>query len=172
MLSHALPLAQGGARASPSGQQGAGVNFFRSTIVNRIDKKGRVSVPADFRAALISRGSNEFHAKPSEKFACIDSYGNDYVEAILKKARDMDIDSDERREYLHIRFAPLISLSWDAEGRVVLPESLLAHAEISDAVAFVGIGDSFEIWNPARYQEWRAEMLSRTQARQRQGGGA
>ena len=82
----------------------------------------------------------------------------------------MEYDTDEQDDYLDTTAASFLPVSWDGEGRIVLPEPLLAHAQLSDIAAFVGRGDSFAIWNPALFEARQAEARSRQQTR-RQGAG-
>ncbi len=149
------------------------MDYFLSTFTNRIDKKGRVSVPADFRAILVKRGSNRLFVNRAIKFRCIDAYGEDYVGEMMKRVRAMEYESDEQDDYLDLNAAALLPLTWDPEGRITLPEELMAHAELAaEAQAlFAGRGDSFAIWNPGHFAARQAEARARQQAR-RAGGAA
>ncbi|MDA0261338.1 MAG: division/cell wall cluster transcriptional repressor MraZ, partial [Proteobacteria bacterium] len=50
-------------------------------------------------------------------------------------------------------FAGSHPVPWDSEGRVILPDELLSHASIGERALFVGLGDSFQIWEPERYAD-------------------
>lgn len=173
MLSHKPPAR---ALVVPSwpgvGRQGFGVEYFLSTFTNRIDKKGRISVPAEFRAILTRRGSNRLFANKSIRYPCVDAFGEDYVDSMMKRIREMEYDTDEQDDYLDTTAAAILPLSWDGEGRIVLPEPLIAHAQLADMAAFVGRGDSFAIWNPDLFEARQAEARSRQQARRRPAGAA
>jgi len=150
------------------------VDYFLSTFTNRIDKKGRVSVPADFRAILIKRGAGRMFVNRAIKYPCIEAFGEDYVDAMMKRVRDMEYESDEQDDYLDMNAAAILPLAWDTEGRIVIPEELMAHAQLSaEAQAvFAGRGDTFAIWNPTLFAARQAEARSRQQERRRAGGGA
>ncbi len=49
-----------------------------------------------------------------------------------------------------------VTLTIDQDGRIVLPEALRTHAGISTHVAFVGLGQKFQMWEPARFDARRA----------------
>jgi MraZ protein len=146
------------------------VEYFLSTFTNRIDKKGRISVPAEFRAILARRGSSRLFANKSIRYPCVDAFGEDYVDSIMKRIREMEYDTDEQDDYLDTTTAGILPVSWDGEGRIVLPEPMIAHAQLSDMAAFVGRGDSFAIWNPALFEARQTEARTRQQTR-RQGAG-
>jgi len=59
-------------------------------------------------------------------------------------------------------FAEAHPLTMDGEGRIVLPEPLKEHAQITSDVAFVGLGAMFQIWEPGRYAEHRATVRDRS----------
>lgn len=148
------------------------MEYFLSTFTNRIDKKGRISVPAEFRAILARRGSAKLYAYKSFRYPCIDAFGEDYVDSMMKRIREMEYDSDEQDDYLDTTAAAILPLNWDAEGRVVLPEPLLAHAQLNEMAAFVGRGDSFAIWNPSLFEARQSEARGRQQMRRRPAGAA
>ena len=67
----------------------------------------------------------------------------------------------EEHENLGMLFASSHSLPFDTEGRIILPESLAEHAHITDSAAFVGLGKSFQIWEPTRFAEHQAMLRER-----------
>ena len=52
-------------------------------------------------------------------------------------------------------------LPFDPEGRIVLPEKFTAHAHITESAAFVGLGPTFQIWEPNRFTEYESSLLER-----------
>ncbi len=148
------------------------MDYFLSTYTNRIDKKGRVSVPAEFRGVLSRRGSERLFANKSIRFPCVEAFGEDYVDQMIKRAREMEYESDEQDDYLDTTAASILPVGWDGEGRIILPEPLVAHAQLTDMATFVGRGDIFVIWNPTLFEARQAEARQRQQARRRPGGAA
>ena len=142
------------------------MELFLSTFVNRVDRKGRVSVPATFRSTLAThRHPNQVVLIPSFKFAAIDGTGSDHLTEMMEGLNTLDQYSD-RRDDLALVFAESRSLQIDGEGRIVLPDELKDHAKIADEVAFVGLGTMFQMWEPGRFNRHRAEARERS----RRGG--
>lgn len=135
--------------------------LFIDTFVNKVDRKGRVSVPATFRAALAGQ---EFHgviAFPSFKYRAIQCAGMDWMQSLSKNVSQVDLFSDEHDDLTATLFADAKQLPFDGEGRIVLPPSLAEHAGITEQAAFVGRGPSFEIWEPATLDAYKAEARRR-----------
>jgi MraZ protein len=143
---------------------GKQVELFLSTYVNKVDRKGRVSVPATFRSTLATnREPNLLVLIPSNRAEALDGTGSDYVEEMKDRVETIDQFSDEH-ENLSLFFADAHPLTMDGEGRIVLPEPLKDYAHITTDVAFVGLGAMFQIWEPRRYSEHRATVRERARS--------
>ncbi len=127
--------------------------LFLSTYTNKIDKKFRVSVPAQFRATLASQSYNGIIAYPSFVNSCIEACGIDRIEAINASIDNLDPFSEERDAFATAILGSCNQLPFDTEGRVILPESLLELTGITEAAVFVGKGATFEIWDPVKFAE-------------------
>jgi MraZ protein len=137
------------------------VELFLSTYTNKVDRKGRVSVPATFRSSLAThRHPNIVILFPSLKLPALDGSGSDYMEGLQSRVDQLDPLSDEYDE-LSLMFADAHQLAIDGDGRIVLPETLKEHAEITDEAAFVGRGAMFQVWQPARYAVHRGASRER-----------
>jgi MraZ protein len=140
------------------------VELFLSTFVNRVDRKGRVSVPATFRSTLAThRHPNQVVLIPSFKYQAIDGTGSDHLNEMMEGLNTLDQYS-QRREDMALLFADSRSLTLDGEGRIVLPDDLKGHADIDDEVAFVGLGTTFQLWQPNNFAAHRAEALQRARS--------
>ena len=53
------------------------------------------------------------------------------------------------------------SLNFDDEGRVRLPDDLIAHAGITERVTFVGLGQKFQMWDPVRFEPVQRERIEK-----------
>jgi len=131
--------------------------LFLSKFVNKVDRKGRVSVPATFRAALAGQSFNGIIAFRSFKDAALDAGGIDRIEEMAARLDTLQQFSKEYDALASI-FADAQQLPFDGEGRIMLPEELAAHAGITDSAAFVGLGRTFQIWEPAAHAQHQAEM--------------
>ena len=140
------------------------MELFLSTFVNKVDRKGRVSVPATFRSTLATqRHPNQLVLIPSFKYEAIDGTGSDHLTEMMESLNTLDQYSD-RRDDLSLVFAESKSLQIDGEGRIVLPDDLKDHAHIGDEVAFVGLGTMFQMWEPQRFNTHRAAARERSRS--------
>lgn len=135
--------------------------LFLSTVVNKIDRKGRISVPAPFRNALATQSFAGIIALPSFKFPALQCAGIDWMETLSGRIDALDLYSDAHDDFTASLFADAHQLPFDGDGRVILPEILVAHAQLADAAAFVGRGPTFEIWLPAAFERYRDQARKR-----------
>lgn len=124
------------------------MTLFVGTVVNKVDKKGRVSVPASFRAALLGQSFNGIVAFPSFKHPALECCGIDFAERMSLSLYDIDTFSDQQDDLAATIFAEAHQLPFDSEGRILLSPALLEHAGIGELAAFVGQGPRFQIWEP------------------------
>jgi MraZ protein len=127
--------------------------LFLSTYINKIDKKGRVSVPSSFRALLINESFSGIIAYESIGSDCIEACNIERTKQLSASIDNLDPYSEERDAFATILLGGSIKLSFDNEGRILLPEALIKFAGLKDKACFVGKGQTFEIWDPARYEE-------------------
>ena len=138
--------------------------LFLSTTVNKIDKKGRVSIPAPFRASLLGLSFNGIVAFPSYDLGAVDACGIDRMESLSASLDDPDqYNSPEEMELALLAFAEAEQLPIDGDGRIILPAGLIEHAGINGQVMFAGNGPTFQIWSPERYANHRSTTLERAE---------
>jgi len=131
--------------------------LFLSTFQNKIDKKGRISIPATFRAALSK--DEEFSGIISYASfinRCIESCGIERIRKLSTRIETLDPFSEERDAFATTILGGSVQLPLDSEGRVMLPEHLIEMAGIKEAAMFVGKGETFEIWEPKTFAEYAA----------------
>jgi len=126
---------------------------FTSTHTNKVDGKGRVSVPAAFRAALEEKGTNVLYLTPNRNDGAIDGFGEAYMEEVEKRINALTIGSPERRTAERRFFARTRTITYDPDGRFVLPRDLMEFAGIADQATFVGLGQRFQVWSPKAYED-------------------
>lgn len=127
--------------------------LFLSTYNNRIDKKGRLSVPAAFRAALAGQEYPGIVAYASLLHPCVEACGMGRFMKLNERIEQLDPFSEERDAFATTIFGESVQIAFDSEGRVMLPEGLLATAHLKDEAVFVGKGEIFEIWEPKAFAE-------------------
>ena len=121
---------------------------FLGTHTNRIDAKGRVAAPAEFRRALDLTAFNGFFCVPSVREAKLDCGGPDYIEKLKTMISRLRPFSPERKALDQTVLGQARAIGFDADGRFVLPKELREHAELGDEACFVGLGDTFVIRSP------------------------
>tara|TARA_B100000989_G_C19149934_1_gene307002 strand:- start:46 stop:501 length:456 start_codon:yes stop_codon:yes gene_type:complete len=129
--------------------------MFLSTFENKLDKKGRVSVPSSFRSFLSNLGYNGVVCYPSFNNNCIEAWPQDRIENI-SNAIDSLSPFEEKKDYFATSIlAESINLQFDSEGRILLTNKLLKHAKIKNRMLFVGQGKTFQIWEPTNYEKFK-----------------
>ncbi len=139
--------------------------LFLSTFINKLDKKGRVSVPAPFRIALSGQTFQGIVAFRSYKLPAIEGMGIDRMQRLSDSVDQLDLFSDVQDDLTATIFADAHMLGFDGDGRIVLPQALLEHANIKDSVAYVGHGATFQIWNPVAFEAHQHEARKRVQGK-------
>ena len=141
---------------------------FVSTFTNKIDAKGRVSIPAPFRAVLERDGyAGGIYCYPSLDAPALDAGGERLAQKIDGLLAGLPDYSDERDELSVTLYGDVQILTIDQDGRIVLPEGLRAHAGVTTQVTFVGLGDKFQMWEPARFAERRARAREKVRDHRR-----
>jgi MraZ protein len=137
---------------------------FVSHHLLRLDAKGRVSVPAAFRAVLARDGFDGLYCYPALDRPALDAGGNALLAEIEALIAGFSPYSDQREQFSLALYGTSETLKIDGEGRVVLTDTLKAHAGITDTVMFAGLGHKFRIWEPGRFRAELAEATEKVRA--------
>jgi MraZ protein len=137
---------------------------FVSHYMLRLDAKGRVSVPASFRAVLARDGFDGVYCYPALDRPALDAGGNALLAEIEALVAGLSPYSEQRERFSLALYGTSETLNVDGEGRVVITDVLKTHAGIADAVAFVGLGHKFQIWEPGRFRAELAEATEKVRA--------
>jgi len=144
------------------------VDRFVSHFTNRLDAKGRVSIPASFRAVLARDGFEGLYVHPSIDAEAVDCGGNALLREIDELLGRLSPYSEERDMFSTALLGTSEILKVDSEGRVVLTENVKAYAGITSEVTFVGQGYKFQIWEPGRFQAHLEEAKNRVRELRKQ----
>ena len=136
--------------------------MFLSTYENKLDKKGRVSVPARFRSYLSSLGYNGVICYPSFNNQSIEACSQDRIEKLSNTIDSLNPFEEKRDFFATSILSESISLQFDSEGRISLPSKLLKHAKIKNNMLFVGQGKTFQIWEPAIFEKFKAQAKKKS----------
>jgi MraZ protein len=140
------------------------MNRFVSTYTMRLDAKGRVSIPASYRAVLARDGYEGLYCHPALDRPALDAGGNALLLEIETLIQRYPPYSDEREQFAAALYGRSETLKPDSEGRIILTENLKTHTGVSDAVTFVGLGHKFQIWEPERFRAHLTEATDKVRA--------
>ncbi|MBQ7632961.1 MAG: division/cell wall cluster transcriptional repressor MraZ [Alphaproteobacteria bacterium] len=134
------------------------VFLFMDTIFNKVDAKGRVSLPADYRA-IAKELSTEIVCYRSLNAPCIEGCLEDSLDKLATEIENStDFFSETQDNLTNLIFGDARRFVFDSTGRIMLTEKLLKHAEITDMAVFVGKGRKFQIWNPKNWEKEEARI--------------
>ena len=129
--------------------------MFLSSYENKLDKKGRVSVPATFRSYLTAMGYNGFITYPSFNHSALEACSQDRIEKLSNTIDSLNPFEEKRDYFATSILAESTNLQFDSEGRISLSSKLLKHAKIKNSMLFVGQGQTFQIWEPATFEKFK-----------------
>ena len=136
--------------------------MFLSTFENKIDKKGRVSVPASFRSYLSNLGYNGVVCYPSFNNSSIEAWPQNRIEKISNSIDALNPFEEKKDYFATSILSESTNLQFDSEGRISLTSKLLKHAKIKNNMLFVGQGKTFQIWEPVIFQKFRVQARKKS----------
>ncbi len=137
------------------------MNRFLSSAVNRIDAKGRVSVPAHIRTVLQQRGYSELYAIRELDVPALNVGGMDLLERYEARIAEEDPFMQTAEDMSFFVHGDGAFLKLDQDGRITVTDFIRDHTGISTDVAFVGRGNFFQMWEPSRLRAYGAEVRAR-----------
>ena len=129
---------------------------FVGKFLNKIDKKGRVSVPALWRPKLLGEGFSGIVAQLTNGYNSVDGYSKHYLER-YQDWLDKQDPLMEGNEYEATLIFGSSMLPFDREGRVLLPELIRKKAQLENDALFVGMGRKFRIWEPSSFENYESK---------------
>ncbi|WP_149541166.1 division/cell wall cluster transcriptional repressor MraZ [Siccirubricoccus phaeus] len=133
---------------------------FAGTFPGSFDaKKGRISVPAAFRATLNRLGAEDVILRSSRFLPCLEVWPKpDYMAEFERRTAGLSKLSAEYQSISRKLLGRVHTLRPDTEGRVVMPGPLVEKARLDGEIQFAGRGAFFEIWNSAAFAEEEARL--------------
>jgi len=136
---------------------------FLSTYVNKVDRKGRVSVPAEFRKVLAGQSFQGIVIFKSLQHQALEGCSSEHMEQLSESLETLDLPPDEFELIEATIFGGSVQIPFDGEGRIILPQEMCEFAGIAEEAAFVGRRKTFQIWQPQRLTDY--EQVAREKAR-------
>ena len=142
---------------------------FRGESHNKVDSKGRVSIPASFRRVLEASDPNWSEGAAPELVIVygdhrrnfLECYTIEAIEEVDAQIGDLPRGSTERKILERLFHGQSFPTTVDETGRLVLPMKLREKIKLEKEAFFIAAGDTFQIWKPETYE---SEELARTEA--------
>jgi len=135
---------------------------FLGTYFNKVDRKGRVSVPAPFRQVLAADSFPGIVCFAAPRAQAVQGCGLGLMTDLMESVdQTFDLFSDDQEAMAFSLFSDARQLAWDSGGRVQLPDDLLEHAGITEKAVFAGLGRFFHIWEPETFKAYKAQARSK-----------
>jgi len=126
--------------------------MFSGEYEHTIDDKGRLTIPAKFRAKLaeglfVTRGLD----------GCLFVLPPDSWEALSEKVASLPLAQGSARLFSRMIYSGT-ECKLDRQGRILLPPPLREHGDIESEVVVIGVNSRLEIWSKKRWQELITRM--------------
>lgn len=124
--------------------------MFIGEYQHTIDPKGRLAVPAKFRAklasgAVVTRGLDK----------CLFLYAREEWEKIAEKLANLPLSKSNARAFARLMLAGAMEVDIDKQGRINLPKYLTGYAKLSKDAVVAGLYSRLEIWNPKDWSDYK-----------------
>lgn len=131
-------------------------DLFTGCALSAVDAKGRMSVPSSIRAVIERRSDAKAVVIGAHEVSpCLNAYDRGYARILygenerrrlVEEAAGADLTAHHARA--RRTFGLTEDVPYDPSGRIILPQMMRRKGQIEDLALFVGVGGTFEIWNP------------------------
>ncbi len=126
--------------------------MFIGEYSHNLDDKGRLAIPAKFRAelkggAVVTRGLDN----------CLFLYTKNEWEKLAEKLAALPISQADSRAFARLMLAGAMDMDIDKQGRLVLPEYLRSFAGLKKAVVVAGLYSRLEIWDESEWKTYKTQ---------------
>lgn len=122
------------------------------TYAPKIDDKGRVALPAKFRAQL---GGGFVMARGQER--CVYVLPMVEFQRMTAQIQHTSMSNKSARDYLRVFLSGAVDEEPDKQGRIVVPPMLRDYASLGDEIVVIGVGTRAEIWNKSAWEAYLAD---------------
>lgn len=123
------------------------------TYTPKIDRKGRMALPAKMRAQL---GAGMVMARGQEK--CVYLLPQNEFRRITARIQRASMGNKATRSYLRVFLSGAVESEPDKQGRVLVPQTLRSYAGLGDDIVVIGVGTRAEIWNKESWDAYLADQ--------------
>ena len=119
-------------------------------------------MPANFRSHLSNLGYNGVICYPSFNNQSIEAWPQDRIEKISNTIDSLNPFEEKRDFFATSILSESVNLQFDSEGRISLTPKLLKHAKIKNSILFVGLGKTFQIWEPTSFEKFKVSAKKKS----------
>ena len=114
-------------------------------------------MPASFRSYLSSMGYSGVICYPSFNNPSIEACPQSRIEKLSESIDSLNPFEEKRDIFATSVLSDSMDLRFDSEGRISLPNKLLKHAKIKQRMLFIGLGKTFQIWEPTLFEKFKSQ---------------
>lgn len=127
------------------------MTFFTSEFECKLDAKGRLVLPSRIKAQLPPESDELVIRKGFEP--CLILYPMVEFKKVFSKISGLNEFNEEYRKLQRSFLSGVVTVELDNNGRLLIPKSMLAYAQVDKDVVLVGTGSKVELWNPKTYEK-------------------
>jgi len=132
--------------------------MFIGEYSHTVDQKGRMAVPSKFRrelrdGAVVTRGVDK----------CLFVYTREEWRALAEKLSNLPISDPKARAFARLMLAGAMDVSFDRQGRILLPKYLQDYAGIRKKAVVAGLYSRLEVWDETKWQNYKKKKESETE---------
>jgi MraZ protein len=123
-----------------------------------LDEKNRILVPADFRKEITDTREEKNLVLRIGRNRVAWLYAESYYRELIAQRRQSLMPGEDEEKFNEAYYGMIYRLTWDAQGRIVVPEKIIKRTNMGRSLTLVGAGDHLAIWNRDEWER-RAQTL-------------
>ena len=141
--------------------------MLRGSHPAKVDEKGRLKLPSDFRAKIEEEYGTRFYIMASLELDSAQLYPLPVWEEVERKMTNLPMTNPSLDKFMDITGYYGAEVSMDSQGRILIPQRLREAVQIRDEVNVMGKMRFLSIWNDENYKAKRLNQpFSRDDARE------
>jgi len=127
--------------------------MFYGEHEHRLDKKGRIIIPAEFRETSKENYIEKFCVtRGLDK--CLFMFPEDEWKTQEAKFKNLSFTKKDTRKFNRLFFSGAVMVLPDKQGRILIPSYLKHYADIKKEIMVIGVSNRIEIWSKAIWEEF------------------
>lgn len=127
--------------------------MFYGEFDHKLDKKGRIIIPSDFREASKENYVDKFFiTRGLDK--CLFMFPEEEWKSQEARFRSLSFTKSEARKFNRLFFSGAVLVQPDKQGRILIPTYLKNYANIKKEIMLIGVSSRIEIWSREGWGEF------------------